>query len=118
MIWRKRHMRLALFSTLAVLSGALAPLASSALAQGGDPAAGARLVRADCAACHAVGADPDTRSPDPRAPRFLDVARMPSTTELSIKVFLRSSHRNMPNFILSPEEIDGIASYILSLKKK
>jgi mono/diheme cytochrome c family protein len=43
---------------------------------------------------------------------------MPSTTELSIKVFLRSSHKNMPNFILSPEEIDGVAAYILELRKK
>ncbi len=66
----------------------------------------------------AQGADPEAKSPDPKAPRFLDVAQMPSTTELSIKVFLRSSHRNMPNFILSEEEIDGVAAYILKLKKK
>ncbi len=111
-------MRLAFLSTLALLSGALAPGLSSAMAQNADPGAGARLAETDCAACHAVGADPHARSPEPKAPTFLDVARMPSTTELSIKVFLRSSHRNMPNFILSPEEIDSIASYILSLKKK
>lgn len=43
---------------------------------------------------------------------------MPSTTELSLKVFLRSSHKNMPNFILSPEEIDSVTAYILGLKKK
>ena len=29
---------------------------------------------------------------------------MPSTTELSLKVFLRSSHKSMPNFILQPED--------------
>ncbi|RTL90895.1 MAG: cytochrome c [Hyphomicrobiales bacterium] len=111
-------MRLAFLSILALLPSALTPGLSSAMAQSADPAAGARLSEADCAACHAVGADPHAKSPDPRAPRFLDVARMPSTTELSIKVFLRSSHRNMPNFLLSPEEIDSVASYILSLKKK
>jgi hypothetical protein len=43
---------------------------------------------------------------------------MPSTTELSLKVFLRSSHRNMPNFILSREEMDSVTWYILGLKKK
>ncbi len=107
-------MRLAFLSTLSLLSLGLA----AAMAQSADPGVGGRLAETDCAACHAVGADPHARSPDPKAPAFLDVARMPSTTELSLKVFLRSSHRNMPNFILSPEEIDSVASYILSLKKK
>jgi hypothetical protein len=37
---------------------------------------------------------------------------------LSLKVFLRSSHRNMPNFILGREEIDSLASYILGLGGK
>jgi mono/diheme cytochrome c family protein len=100
---------------LAFIIGAFAAGAPVARAQGPD--AGAALVRESCATCHAVGADPAAQSADPKAPRFLDVAKMPSTTELSIKVFLRSSHRNMPNFILTPEEIDGVASYILSLKK-
>lgn len=107
-------MRLALFSTLAFLAGASAP----ALAQSADPREGARIVHDNCASCHAVGADPDARSLDPKAPRFLDVARMPSTTELSLKVFLHSSHNNMPNFILAPEDADAVASYILGLKKK
>lgn len=107
-------MRLARVSILAFLAGAVPPAA----AQSADPSVGARLAGGECAGCHAVGADPQAKSPDPKAPRFLDVAKMPSTTELSIKVFLRSSHKNMPDFILSPEEIDSIASYILGLGKK
>ncbi|WP_457798676.1 c-type cytochrome [Methylocystis sp. S23] len=105
-------MRLALLS-IAVFLSAAAP----ARAQSADPSVGARLVQETCAACHAVGADPEAKSPDLKAPRFIDVAKMPSTTELSLKVFLRSSHRNMPNFILSPEEIDSTAAYILGLRK-
>ncbi|MGJ0507826.1 MAG: c-type cytochrome [Methylocystis sp.] len=111
-------MRLALLSTLAFLCGALAPGLSPAMAQGGDAAAGARLAEEHCASCHAVGANPHVRSPNPDAPSFALVAYMPSTTELSLKVFLRSSHKNMPNFILSPEEIDSVTAYILGLKKK
>jgi cytochrome c len=107
-------MRLALVSTVVFLAAAFV----EAHAQSADPTEGARLSESQCAECHAVGADPKGKSPEPRAPRFLDVAKMPSTTELSIKVFLRSSHRNMPNFILTPEEIDSVASYILGLKKK
>ncbi|PPD46650.1 MAG: cytochrome C [Methylocystis sp.] len=107
-------MKLALVSTLAFLTGAVSP----AFAEAADSGVGARLVHDTCATCHAVGADPDAKSPDPKAPRFLDVAKMPSATELSIKVFLRSSHKHMPNFILTPEEIDGVAAYILGLGKK
>lgn len=107
-------MKLALVSTLAFLAGAVSP----ALAQSADASGGASLVHDTCATCHAVGSDASAKSPDPKAPRFLDVAKMPSTTELSIKVFLRSSHKNMPNFILSPEEMDSVAAYILGLAKK
>jgi mono/diheme cytochrome c family protein len=107
-------MKLALVSTLAFLSG----ISSSASAQGADPSPGARLAEEHCSSCHAVGANPHVKSPNPEAPPFALVAQMPSTTELSLKVFLRSSHKNMPNFILSSEEIDSVTSYILGLKKK
>ena len=86
-------------------------LAAAALAGPAD------FIRRDCGSCHAIDADPAGKSPDPKAPRFLDVAKMPSTTELSLKVFLRSSHRNMPNIMLEPAEIDETAAYILGLKK-
>jgi mono/diheme cytochrome c family protein len=36
----------------------------------------------------------------------------------TIKVFLRTSHPTMPNFILSPEEIDSVTAYILSFAQK
>jgi mono/diheme cytochrome c family protein len=106
-------MRLALLSTIALIAGM-----SSAMAQGADPAPGAQFAKEHCSSCHAVGADPHVKSPNPEAPPFALVAQMPSTTELSLKVFLRSSHKNMPNLILSSEEIDSVTSYILGLKKK
>jgi mono/diheme cytochrome c family protein len=100
------------------LSLALVLLAAPASATGADPATGAHIAKTECATCHAVDPAAEAKSPDPKAPRFVDVARMPSTTELSLKVFLRSSHKNMPNFILSSEEIDSLASYILELGGK
>jgi hypothetical protein len=42
---------------------------------------------------------------------------MPSTTELSLKVFLQSNHRSMPNLMLTPEQSGDIVNYILSLKR-
>ncbi len=107
-------MRLALVVTF--VSALVA--APSALAQSMDASAGAHLAKTECAVCHAIGDDAKAKSPDPKAPRFVDVAQMSSTTELSLKVFLRSSHRNMPNIMLAPEEIDSVATYVLGLKKK
>jgi mono/diheme cytochrome c family protein len=78
---------------------------------------GERIAQANCRACHEIAPDAPASDPHSGAPSFVDVARLPSTTELSIKVFLRSSHRSMPNFILTPTEIDSIATYILSFKK-
>jgi mono/diheme cytochrome c family protein len=87
-----------------------------ATATAATAATGEKLVKGECAACHAIG--DEARSPESKAPRFADVAAMPSTTELSLKVFLRSSHKNMPNIMLEPDEIDAAANYILGLKKK
>jgi cytochrome c len=49
---------------------------------------------------------------------FAEIAKLPSTTALSLKVFLQTSHRNMPNFILQPDEAGDVVAYILSLKRK
>jgi cytochrome c len=78
----------------------------------GHAARGQGLVEADCLSCHG---DP---SRSPRAPDFREVAAMPSTTALSLGVFLRTSHPNMPNIILSPADLDDVIAYILSLKTR
>ncbi|WP_400765847.1 c-type cytochrome [Methylosinus sporium] len=85
-------------------------VAAPALAQSSDPSAGRRLVE-----CHRIDDKTPAKDEAAKAPSFVDVARMPSTTELAIKVFLRSSHRNMPNLILTPDEIDSLAAYIVGL---
>ena len=89
-------------------------MAGQALAQPiGDPAAGRRLAEAWCSECHAIIRTP---SGAPRqGPDFIDVARRPSTTTLSLNVFLRSSHDKMPNFILQRGEADDLVAYILCL---
>jgi len=103
-------MRLRLAACLLFGASLAVPGASAA------PADGRTLAEAQCARCHDVGAGPVTQAKE--GPAFADVGKMPSTTELSLKVFLRSSHRNMPNLILSADEIDALAAYILELGGK
>ncbi|WP_244594704.1 c-type cytochrome [Methylosinus sporium] len=93
-------------------------VAAPAAAQSSDPTAGRRLAASLCVECHRIDDKTPAKDEASKAPSFVDVARMPSTTELAIKVFLRSSHRNMPNLILTPDEIDSLAAYIVGLAPK
>lgn len=105
-------------TTEAVLFFAALAGAASAQAQAVDPSAGRRLSASLCVECHRIDADTPASNPETKAPSFVDVARLPSTTELAIKVFLRTSHANMPNLILTADEIDSVAAYIVGLAKK
>lgn len=84
-------------------------------ARAADGAAeGHRLAEAWCETCHAI--EPHAVGLSDRAPSFAAVADRHGTTALSLKVFLKTSHHNMPNLVISPEQADALADYILSLK--
>lgn len=102
--------------TFAVLLAASAGDGSAFAQSIGDPAAGRRLAEAWCTECHAIG--PKSVEGVTRAPDFATVAKRPATTALSLNVFLRSSHDNMPNFILTRGQADDIVAYILTLKER
>jgi mono/diheme cytochrome c family protein len=104
---------------MAKATGVIASVAfsHSALAQSVDPSVGRHLAETTCSVCHQIdAASPQSQNSD--APSFVDISRMASMTELAIKVFLRSSHPTMPNIILSPEEINSVSAYIVSLAPK
>lgn len=78
-------------------------------------AIGHHLAKRLCSDCHQVDSD-DPLLPT-GAPPFADVAALPSTTALSIRVFLKSNHENMPNYQLTPDQTDSLVEFILSLKR-
>ena len=85
--------------------------------EGGDPAAGKRLAETWCSSCHVVG-PASQRGTSTSAPTFAAVARMKSTTPMSLRVFLQTPHAVMPDLHLSRDEIAGLAAYILSLRRE
>ena len=97
--------------TLALLAGG-AGVAQTML---GDADQGYALARGVCAACHQVERLGKSVNPD-GPPAFQEVADDPAITEISLRVFLRTPHENMPNFRLDAEQTDDIVAYILSLK--
>ena len=101
--------RLVLFVALLTAVPALAQMYP------GDPIAGRHLARQVCAVCHFVEAA-DLGLSWSGAPSFQEVADDPAVTEISLRVFLRTPHEDMPNFMLTPSETDDAISYILTLK--
>lgn len=103
----------AIFCTVAlgVLLGSVQHLAAQ---NSGNAESGHRHALNRCSGCHSV----EPNKVGVFEADFSEIANLPSTTALSLKVFLRTSHKNMPNFILQPDEADDIVAYILSLKKK
>lgn len=69
-----------------------------------------------CGSCHRVVEG----QPLPRQniASFFAVANLPSTTALSLKVFLQSNHKGMPNLIVSKSDTNNLVDYILSLKRQ
>jgi len=77
-------------------------------------ARGQSLVEAWCLTCHGVG----VRGGSGINLDFAAIAGMPSTTELALRVFLQSNHRNMPNIIVKGRDLDDIVAFIMSLKRE
>lgn len=94
-----------------------APSGNAAEDVPGDVAAGRMLADSACARCHNVRRNGGP-SPLPDAPAFQSIADIPATTQLSLRVFLQSSHRLMPDLHLTAQERDDVITYVLSLKKK
>jgi mono/diheme cytochrome c family protein len=101
-------------AVLAMVLAAMPPHPAAAQSVG-EPEAGQRLAATWCANCHLIG--PDARgSARDGAPSFAAVAAVPSTTALSLRVFLQTPHRQMPDYSLSRQQTDDVIAYILSLR--
>ncbi len=87
----------------------------SAAAQIGDPVPGEAVARTWCANCHDVNRAPRPPATD-AVPSFAAIAAMPSSTSMSLRVFLQSPHAAMPDYHLERHELDDLVAYILSLR--
>lgn len=85
--------------------------------ESGSVALGKAYAQKMCAQCHNVTAS-DARSPNPKSPRFKDVANTPGMTVTALTVWSRSMHETMPNLVIPPAELENLAAYILSLRSQ
>lgn len=102
------------------LLGAIAIVESATVtathAQEGDSQRGLTVVQVICASCHAVRRG--ERSPNINAPAFTTIADVPGMTAVALQVTLQTSHKTMPNIVLSDDARRDVIAYILSLKSK
>ena len=110
-MWRSTRIHIGL--DVVIAASFLLAVTDAAVAQD-NASEGHRLAEAWCKACHAV--EPHTPAISDRAPSFAAIANRRGTTELSLKVFLKTNHQNMPNLVIAPDQADALADYILSLK--
>lgn len=81
----------------------------------GDPERGRAIAERWCIACHEI--DRGVREPSTvDAPTFQAVADDPAVTELALRAFFQTPHRDMPNLQPSAEDKADLIAYILSLK--
>jgi mono/diheme cytochrome c family protein len=116
--WSARSMRQVRSFLPPILTLGLMTISGIGLAhaQGaGDPADGQRVAASTCSSCHQIDVQRRDSTNAP-VPSFQAIAAMPSTTMLSINVFLRTSHNVMPNIQLTETQITDIGAYILSLR--
>jgi len=113
-------MRLKILTVIAVVSGAIAtgqarPAKESARTEMAAQRQGLAFAQKHCSVCHAIDAG---ISPKPEAPSFEAIINTPGLTARTLTPWLRDAH-NFPeimNFEIAPEQIDGLAAYMLTLK--
>jgi cytochrome c len=109
---RKRlSILLALFAAVVVLI-----IASAASGVAGDARAGRTFAAANCAGCHSIGQSGESRNP--KAPTFRAVARKHKLEDLeeAFAEGIVTGHGAMPEFVLTPRQIDDLLAHLRRLK--
>lgn len=98
-----------------IAGAALAGIALPSLAQEpGNARHGRQVAEMTCAECHAVERG-RIRSKNGHAPTFESIAMTRGMNAMALRVALKTSHREMPNLMLSDSDTDDVIAYIQSL---
>ncbi len=81
-----------------------------------DTVAGLALAQKNCARCHAV--TKEGTSSHAEAPPFTEVVKRypPATLAEALAEGIATGHRDMPEFVFSPDEIGDLIAYLEALQ--
>lgn len=102
---------------LMVLSCFVLPAAAQAQTRPGDAALGKALALKSCSSCHVV-AEGQSQAGIDGVPAFAALANRPDFSTGAAAAFMQAPHPPMPDLSLTRTEIDDIAAYIASLRKR
>lgn len=77
---------------------------------------GRALLEANCARCHAIGADDQSKHKEAPPFRVVVTRYPPDNLAEALAEGLVSGHPDMPEFVFEPEEVEAITTYLGSLK--
>jgi mono/diheme cytochrome c family protein len=100
--------------SLGVLACTFLLATSTAAEELGSTSAGKVYAQRVCAACHDVEKDDVALFTD--VPSFQQIADTQGMSPRALRVWLQTSHPNMPDLIIPPDDMDNVISYIMSLK--
>jgi cytochrome c len=111
-----KHQRM-LFYTFAIIAILIILVATTAGGKAADPRAGEIFAVQNCSRCHAMGSS--TVSNHPKAPPFRRIVRKYKIEDLEegFAEGIVTGHNAMPEFTLTPREIDDLLAYMRRLKK-
>jgi cytochrome c len=108
----------AILTVAAAIAIALVILfATTARGVAGDARAGRAFAERNCAGCHAIGST--GASPNARAPAFRAVARRYKLEDLEegLAEGIVTGHNAMPEFTLTPRQIDDLLAHLGRLRR-
>lgn len=79
---------------------------------------GRHALETRCSRCHAIGLE--DASPHAEAPPFREVVKRypPESLEESLAEGIMSGHPDMPEFVLSPDEIFAVVAFLHTLEQR
>jgi mono/diheme cytochrome c family protein len=80
----------------------------------GNKERGHEYAQKHCSDCHAIEKDDQLLLGD--VPTFQEVADSQGMSPRALAVWLQTSHPNMPDFIIPPDDMDNVIAYIMSLR--
>ncbi len=100
----------------AVLSSAVLSMAGRAIAETSTIDQGRALLEANCARCHAIGLEGESKHKE--APPFRDVVMRypPDNLAEALAEGLISGHPDMPEFVFEPDQVEAIVAYLNDLR--
>ncbi len=100
----------------ALLSGAVLSMSHGAIAETSTIDQGRALLEANCARCHAIGVEGESKHKE--APPFRDVVMRypPDNLAEALAEGLISGHPDMPEFVFEPDQVEAIVAYLNDLR--